>query len=82
MKNKLKNNTEIIGPIEHNPIKPKLSFLESSSPLTEAIPIPHAIIKGTVIGPVVTPPESNDKGINSLGINNVNIKQAHMNSRE
>ena len=33
----------------------------------DAIPIPSAMMKGTVIGPVVTPPESKATGIKSLG---------------
>ena len=36
---------------------------------TEARPTPRAMIKGTVMGPVVTPPESKDTGIKSLGVN-------------
>ena len=38
--------------------------------LLEARPAPSAIINGTVIGPVVTPPESNAVGINSSGAKN------------
>ena len=53
--------TAIIGPIEHIAIRPKLFSLELRPPIVVAIPTPNAIINGTVMGPVVTPPESNDK---------------------
>ncbi len=51
--------TAIIGPIEHSAISPKLFSLELLPPIVEEIPTPNAIINGTVMGPVVTPPESN-----------------------
>lgn len=38
---------------------------------TAAKPIPSAMIKGTVMGPVVTPPESNATATKSFGTNNV-----------
>ena len=47
-----------MGPMEHKATRPKLSVLAFSSLRMEATPTPSAIIKGTVIGPVVTPPES------------------------
>ena len=50
------------GPIEHNATSPKLFSLALLPPITLDIPTPKAIINGTVIGPVVTPPESNDTG--------------------
>ena len=56
----------MIGPIEHIAIKPKLSSLHFfDTPL--ANPIPRAIINGTVIGPVVTPPESKATALKSAG---------------
>ena len=48
-----------MGPTEHNATRPKLSFSACLSLRTAENPIPNAIINGTVIGPVVTPPESN-----------------------
>ena len=41
-------------------MSPKLFSLASLPPTVVAIPKPKAIMKGTVIGPVVTPPESKD----------------------
>ena len=38
------------------------------------MPIPSAMIKGTVIGPVVTPPESNATAKNDFGINTEKMK--------
>ena len=55
------------GPIEHNATSPKLSSAACLSFLMEAIPIPNAIINGTVIGPVVTPPESNATALKLSG---------------
>ena len=51
--------TAKIGPIEQSATRPKLSALAFSSLRMDATPTPSAIINGTVIGPVVTPPESN-----------------------
>ena len=45
--------------MEESATRPKLSLSEFPSLRTEAMPAPSAIINGTVIGPVVTPPESN-----------------------
>ena len=64
------NNTTNIGPTEHKPTKPKLLSFSFLLTLTLARPTPRATIKGTLIGPVVTPPESNAKGINSFGVIN------------
>ena len=41
--------------------------MEAFEPRAPATPRPKASIKGTVIGPVVTPPESKATAINSLG---------------
>ena len=59
--------TVIIGPIEQSATKPKLSFSESLLSLIDAAPIPSAIMNGTVIGPVVTPPESKAIAQKSFG---------------
>ena len=52
-------STARIGPIEQRATRPKLSDFALLSLRIEATPTPRAIMKGTVIGPVVTPPESN-----------------------
>jgi len=54
----------MIGPTLHRDTRPKLSSWEYLSLLIEDTPTPSARIKGTVMGPVVTPPESNPTGIN------------------
>ena len=51
--------TASTGPMEHRATRPKLSALAFSSLRIDATPTPSAMINGTVIGPVVTPPESN-----------------------
>jgi hypothetical protein len=58
LKNIPKIITVIIGPIRHRDISPKLSSSDVLSPRTDAKPSPRAIIKGTIIGPVVTAPDS------------------------
>lgn len=52
-------STESIGPIEHSATRPKLSASAERSLRIMETPSPIARINGTVIGPVVTPPESN-----------------------
>ncbi len=64
-KNNPRNKTARIGPIAHKATIPKLSSSEPLSPRAIAIPEPKARINGTIIGPVVTPPESNETGTNS-----------------
>ncbi len=59
-----------MGPTEHRDTSPKLSSAACLSFLIEEIPTPMAMINGTVIGPVVTPPESNATAINSFGTKN------------
>ena len=73
LKNMLKRSTDKIGPILQRATRPKLCSLEFLPFLLAARPAPSAIIKGTVIGPVVTPPESNAVGTNSFGANIVRI---------
>ena len=51
-------STARMGPMEHRATRPKLSDLAFSSLRMEATPTPRAMMKGTVMGPVVTPPES------------------------
>ena len=50
--------TASIGPMELIATRPKLSFCASLSLRDDATPTPSAMMNGTVIGPVVTPPES------------------------
>ena len=60
---------DIIGPIEHKAVKPKPSVSAPLSLRIAATPVPIAIINGTLIGPVVTPPESNASGTKVSGTN-------------
>ena len=57
--------TASIGPIEQSAMSPKLFSPLFLPPRVIAMPTPRAIMNGTVIGPVVTPPESNAIGRNS-----------------
>ena len=61
--------TAIIGPTEHNAVMPNASSLSLLSERIDAKPVPIAIKKGTLIGPVVTPPESNANGKKFAGVN-------------
>ena len=56
-----------MGPMLHSATTPKLSASESLWLRRAVSPAPMPIIKGTVIGPVVTPPESKATAKNSLG---------------
>ena len=60
-------STARMGPMLHIATIPKLSDCEPRLPPIEARPMPSAMMNGTVMGPVVTPPESNDTGI-KLGL--------------
>ena len=51
--------TDSIGPTEQSATSPKLSASALLSLRIFATPTPSASMNGTVIGPVVTPPESN-----------------------
>ncbi len=51
-------STAMIGPMEANPTRPKLSSSALFAPRTAATPTPKAMMKGTVMGPVVAPPAS------------------------
>ena len=72
-----KTITARIGPIEQSAIKPKLLSLSRLSPSAAATPTPSDIIKGTVIGPVVTPPESKARGINLVKASGEMVKPKH-----
>ena len=61
--------TASIGPTEHSATRPKLSFSASLSLRIAETPTPSASMNGTVIGPVVTPPESKATARNDLGTN-------------
>ena len=61
--------TASIGPIEHRATRPKESLSAFLSLRMADTPTPSASIKGTVMGPVVTPPESNATARNDLGTN-------------
>ncbi len=47
-----------MGQRRHSATRPKLSSSVVLSPLTKERPKPRAITKGTIMGPVVTPPDS------------------------
>ena len=55
-------STASTGPMEQSAIRPKLFSPASRPPRVCAMPSPRAMMKGTVMGPVVTPPESKDRG--------------------
>ena len=65
-----------MGPTLHSATKPKLSLALSLSLRAAERPTPNARMKGTVIGPVVTPPESNATATKSDG-----VKKESKNSR-
>ena len=58
-----------MGPIELSATRPKLSFSALGSLRMALTPTPSAMINGTVMGPVVTPPESNATARNASGTN-------------
>ncbi len=58
LKNMPRISTARIGPTLERATRPKLSLEAFLSPRTDARPTPIAMINGTVMGPVVTPPES------------------------
>ena len=57
----------------HREMRPKLSLEAFLSWRTEATPKPRDIRKGTVMGPVVTPPASKETGMKSAGAKNARI---------
>ena len=56
-----------MGPTLHKATSPKLSLAPSRSLRAADRPTPSAMINGTVIGPVVTPPESNATAVKASG---------------
>ena len=60
-------STASTGPMEHSATRPKLSSAAWRSLRMAEIPTPRAMMKGTVMGPVVTPPESKATARKSLG---------------
>ncbi len=69
-----KSSTARMGPTLERATMPKLSSWELLSPRVEAMPMPRAIIKGTVMGPVVTPPESKATARKLLGVKRATTK--------
>ena len=53
--------------MEHRATRPKLSSAAFLSLRMDATPTPRAMMKGTVMGPVVTPPESKAMARKSAG---------------
>ena len=53
---------ESSSPTEHRAMRPKLFSPAFRPPTVKAMPTPRAMMKGTVMGPVVTPPESKESG--------------------
>ena len=58
LKTMLRIRTASTGPMEHRAIRPKESSEAFLSLRMAAMPTPKLMINGTVMGPVVTPPES------------------------
>ena len=67
--------TASTGPTEEIPVSPKELSCLLSPARTEDTPRPSAIIKGTVIGPVVAPPESKPISIKDDGAKNATTKR-------
>ena len=63
-----------MGPMLERATMPKLSSWEVLSARVEAIPTPRDMIKGTVMGPVVTPPESKATAKKDLGAKSITAK--------
>ena len=62
-------STARIGPMEQSATRPKLSAFAPLSLRMFDTPRPSARMNGTVIGPVVTPPESNAMERKFLSVN-------------
>ena len=67
-------STARMGPTEQRATRPKLSSAAWRSERMAATPTPSAIMNGTVMGPVVTPPESKATARNALGTNAARMK--------
>ena len=63
----LSSSTASTEPTLHSAIRPKESDWEFLSLRSEVMPMPSAMMNGTVIGPVVTPPASKDTAMKSAG---------------
>ena len=63
-------STARMGPTEQRATRPKLSWAAFSSLRMEETPRPKAMMNGTVMGPVVTPPESKATARKSPGTKN------------
>ena len=70
-----KMTTAKIGPVLQMETRPKLSSLAFLSLRMEESPTPIAMMNGTVIGPVVTPPASNATERNDSGAKTETIKR-------
>ena len=62
--------TAKMGPMDESATRPKLSSAAWRSLRMAEMPTPSAMMNGTVMGPVVTPPESNATARNSGGTKN------------
>ena len=69
-------STARMGPMEQSATRPKLSSAAWRSERMAATPTPSAMIKGTVMGPVVTPPESKATERNSFGTKAASTKMS------
>lgn len=69
-------STDSTGPMLHSATRPKLSPSAFLSLRTAVRPRPSAMMKGTVMGPVVTPPESKATARKADG-----TKRVRMNTR-
>ena len=69
-----RTSTAMMGPAEQRATRPKLSFSALLSLRMAVTPSPSAMMNGTVIGPVVTPPESKATERNSCGTNRASRK--------
>jgi len=66
--------TVMTGPIEHRAVNPNESESECSPDREEEIPMPIAMMNGTVNGPVATPPASKESGIKDRSTRQANAK--------
>ena len=69
-------STARMGPMEQSATRPKLSSAAWRSERMAATPTPSAMMKGTVMGPVVTPPESKATERNSFGTKAASTKMS------
>ena len=70
------SSTIRIGPTLHSATRPKLSSSCPCAARSADTPTPSAMINGTVIGPVVTPPASNATARKSFGENSVSANSS------